>query len=127
VKVSISFNSGTMAIVEAASVQMATHWARWEFGNANVRSGKEATGEELDWYLAWDGIIHQPVAPPPAPRKLGVEDAHDMANLINACMMFVEADESEDYMLLVQATRAARAALRPFAEVEAPPVKKENK
>ncbi len=57
--VDIRFENDCFAIVEARSVEEAELWARWEFGNKNVHNAIEASDEDLDWYRAWDGVIHQ--------------------------------------------------------------------
>ncbi len=57
--VNIRFENDCFAIVEAESVKAAELWARWEFGNRNVSCAIEASDEDMDWYKAWDGVIHQ--------------------------------------------------------------------
>lgn len=57
--VNISLINGSYAIAEADSVEEAELWARWEFGNSNVLHAAEANAEDIDWYEAWNGVIHR--------------------------------------------------------------------
>ena len=58
-KYTIRLEDGNEAIVEADTIEAAELWARWEFGNSNVLYAKESTDDELAWYEAWNGIVHQ--------------------------------------------------------------------
>lgn len=51
--------SGGMAMVKATSIKNAERFSNSYFGTIHVRFVRIATKEEIDWYKAMGGIIHE--------------------------------------------------------------------
>lgn len=51
--------NGGMAIVKATSIKSAEQFSNPYFGTMHVRFLRLATEEEIDWYKAMEGVIHE--------------------------------------------------------------------
>lgn len=51
--------NGGIAIVKATSIENAEQFSITYFGSVHVRFVRLATKEEIDWYKAMGGIIHE--------------------------------------------------------------------